>query len=135
AGDNPWQFDLTLIDGGSNRCIYAGAIVWSSRAQAARLQVGSDDGVRVWLNGALVHSHPSVRALRVDEDLVNVQLESGWNTLLLKVAQGSGGWGFICGIRDRDGRPLDGLIFGPMTPIDVPGTADEAANAASAVQR
>jgi hypothetical protein len=132
AGDNPWQLDLTLIDRGSNRCIYAGALVWSSRAQPARLQIGSDDGVRVWLNGALVHSNPPVRALRADEDIVNVELEGGWNTLLLKVAQGSGGWGFTCGIRDREGRPLDGLIFGPTPSTDALGTAGQATGAASA---
>jgi hypothetical protein len=56
--------------------------------------VGSDDGVRVWLNGALVHENWIGRALTEDEDLFPVTLEPGKNVLLLKVQDMQGDWAF-----------------------------------------
>jgi len=71
--------------------------------------VGSDDGVRVWLNGALVHEARLTRAHNVLGDRVPVALRAGWNVLLLKVVQVGGAWQFSAAVRGPDGGPLDGL--------------------------
>ncbi len=107
----PWRFDLAKAVGGSNRCVYAKTMVWSDGEQPARLEIGSDDGVKVWLNGKVVHAANVNRGLTVAEDKVDVTLSAGWNEVLLKVMQGGGDWGFACGVRAPDGGKLDGIKF------------------------
>lgn len=111
APDNPWMFDLTKYDSGQNRCVYLRTRVWSERETAARLEIGADDGLKVWLNGALVHAKMQVRPVKPREDIVPVTLKQGWNDLKIKLVQGAGGWGIICGVRDSEGKPLEGLKF------------------------
>ena len=65
---------------------------------------GSDDGVRVWINGELVHTNPSYRAAEPDLDRVSVRLNKGWNKVLLKVLQGAGGWGYYVRFADPEGE-------------------------------
>ncbi|MBE3132638.1 MAG: hypothetical protein IMZ55_04135, partial [Acidobacteria bacterium] len=77
-----------------NAVAYAFATVDSPRAREAVLAVGSDDGCRIWLNGQVVHNVLAARGVTPDEDLVPVSLKKGENTLLVKVENGSGGWGF-----------------------------------------
>jgi HEAT repeat protein len=107
----PWRFDLAKAVGGSNRCVYAKTMIFSDGEQPARLEVGSDDGVKVWLNGKVVHAANVNRGLTVAEDKVDIALNAGWNELLLKVVQGSGDWGFACGVRAPDGGKLEGIKF------------------------
>jgi len=75
----------------------------------ALLGIGSDDGVKVWLNGKQVHRNPTPRSCAVDQDRVTVTLEAGVNEIFIKVAQGTGEWAFAVTIRDPDGKPLPGL--------------------------
>jgi len=83
--------------------------VWSPAEQPARLELGSDDSIKVWLNGKLVHANQVTRGVQPRQDLVRVELRKGWNELLLKVVEHEGGWGFCCRIRKPDGTALDGL--------------------------
>jgi WD40 repeat protein len=64
---------------------YALAFVYSGAARPVRLFLGSDDTVRVWLNGELVHEHAQPRAASPEQDQVSVRLQAGRNTLLVKV--------------------------------------------------
>ena len=43
------------------------------------------------------------------QDLVKAKLREGWNELLLKVVDNSGGWSFCCRVRKPDGSALEGL--------------------------
>jgi HEAT repeat protein len=112
----PWVFDLTQLESGSDRCVYARSAVWSEQARDVRLEVGSDDAVKVWLNDQLVHEFRAVRAHEALQDHVAVCIEAGWNTLLLKVVQAGGGWGFSCALRSPDGEPLSGLLIQAEAP-------------------
>jgi hypothetical protein len=76
----------------------------------ALLFVGSDDGVRVWINGVLVHSNKAFRPALPDDDAVRITLRKGPNFLLLKVAQDIGGWGFNARIADAAGEAIDGIV-------------------------
>lgn len=107
----PWVFDLSKIDAGTDRCVYVRSAIWSEKQQPAQLEVGSDDAVKVWLNGRLVHQVTSVRSHNPLQDKVAVTLDAGWNTLLLKVVQATGGWGFSAAVSSPDGKPLPGLKF------------------------
>lgn len=67
----------------------------------AFLAVGSDDGIKVWLNGKLVHDNWVPRGVNKDEDLVPVTLVKGSNQLLLKVQDIRGGWAFVARLLDK----------------------------------
>lgn len=75
---------------------YAATSFESAGDMERLLGVGSDDAIRIWLNGQLVHDNWVVRPLRPNDDLVKVQLKKGMNHILLKVANGQGNWGFSC---------------------------------------
>jgi CubicO group peptidase (beta-lactamase class C family) len=75
---------------------YASAEIDVPHATKALLGIGSDDGVKVWLNGKLVHEKWAIRPVHPDEDIVPVQFVAGRNRLLLKVQNASDGWGFTC---------------------------------------
>lgn len=68
-------------------------ILWP-RTEMAVLSVGSDDGVKVWVNGVVALDHAIRRGVTKDEDQVEVPLKAGRNSLLVKVEQGAAAWGF-----------------------------------------
>jgi CubicO group peptidase (beta-lactamase class C family) len=73
---------------------YAYAVLSSDKARRINLGLGSDDAVRVWLNGELVHEHWGGRGLRVNTDILTLSLQEGENHLMLKVQNMEYGWGF-----------------------------------------
>ena len=66
--------------------------------QKAKVLVGADDGVKVWLNGKLVHTNDVTRALTLNEDTIPVQLKKGPNLLLCKLRQGNGSSGIAVSV-------------------------------------
>ena len=72
---------------------YAYRDIWSDRGQNAVLLLGSDDGIRVWFNHAEVFRKHVHREAHVDQDRVVVPLHRGRNPCMIKVEQGSWGWG------------------------------------------
>lgn len=73
---------------------YAVAEVEATAASRVLLGLGSDDGVKVWLNGRLVHQTWAQRGVVRDQDILRLDLPAGRNRLVLKVQNGSGAWGF-----------------------------------------
>jgi alpha-galactosidase len=73
---------------------YGYAEVESVHARDTILKCGSDDGIKVWLNGELIHAHEVGRAYLPGNDEVAARLVAGVNRLLVKVVNYSGGWGF-----------------------------------------
>jgi len=98
--------DLTKVVGGDNAAAYLGTIFYSETAQKAVLEIGSDDGVKVWVNGVIVHTNNANRGVKPGEDKVAVDLVEGQNYLMLKVTNGSGGWGACARIADEKGKAL-----------------------------
>ncbi len=101
--------DLDRLLGGSECVAYLRAYVRSDRGRTARLELGSDDGVRAWLNGRVVHANNTRRGVQPGEDRVQVELKKGWNELLLKVTQGGGDWAACARIVAPDGAPIEGF--------------------------
>jgi WD40 repeat protein/serine/threonine protein kinase len=79
-----------LFDHAEHISAYALLRVFCGERREAAVLLGSDDGVRLWLNGKLVHENPAQRAAGHDQDAVPVILEAGWNTLLAKVVNVAG---------------------------------------------
>lgn len=65
----------------------------------AWLGLGSDDGVKIWLNGELVHDRWIRRPSRVDDEVIHVQLRKGTNRMLIKIQNVTGDWSFIYRLR------------------------------------
>ena len=64
----------------------------SPREQKTKMLVGSDDAVKVWLNGSLVHNNPVNRGAGDFQDQFSVTLKKGTNLLLIAVYERQGGW-------------------------------------------
>ena len=85
--------DLRQIFDRDNVSSYMVTHVYSAKEQKATMLLGSDDSVRVWLNGELVHENPAMRSAVPDEDKVTVTLKPGWNKVLVKVVNGAADYG------------------------------------------
>jgi len=80
-----------------NTVAYAFTTLYSPINQKVILAVASDDSSKVWLNGELVHQEEfGRRRAEPDQDKIEVLLRKGQNTILLKVVQFHGQWGFTC---------------------------------------
>jgi len=109
-GLDNWQINLESTFGGLNHCAaYLAVRLWSPESQKARLELGSDDAVKAWLNQKPVHANYTHRSAAPRQDLVEITLQKGWNDLLLKVVDHEGGWAFCCRLRRPDGAALDNL--------------------------
>jgi hypothetical protein len=83
---------------------YGLTYLYSPEDREVILLVGSDDGVKLWVNDNLVHTNPAYRGAYPDQDRVKVTLKKGWNKILIKVLQGAGGWGYYLRIPDPKGE-------------------------------
>ena len=94
--------------------------VESPREQQTRVFVGSDDAVKVWLNGELVHEEHVNRGADDYQSNSPVTLKQGRNLLLVAVYQGVGWWsgffGFEEGTEYEALLPGHRLVFSPDAP-------------------
>ena len=111
------QVDLSSLFPGHANCVaYLRAEIVAEQDSDALLLMGSDDGLKVWLNDAVVHSNNVDRGLIVDQDRAPIRLRKGANRLLLKVTQGGGGWAACARIAGIDGQRVPGLRIEPVQP-------------------
>jgi hypothetical protein len=96
---------LDFVEPNENVIAYALKYVEAPADVETTLLLGSDDGVRVWINDALVHTNAAYRASAPDLDRIPVRLKKGPNKILVKVLQGAGAWGFHLRFADPDGKP------------------------------
>ena len=75
------------------------------------MKVGSDDSVKVWLNGEVVHTNAVNRGAGDFQDTFQVDIKSGDNLLLVKVSERGGGWSMFVGV-DADVN----AVYKPATP-------------------
>lgn len=108
APDAHGVFNLNEVMSGGDRTAYVRTHVWSDTAQQVRLELGSDDGLCVWLNGDEIHRNDVMRGLSRGSDVVLAKLEPGWNDLMLEISQGGGDWKFACRLRGVDRRAATG---------------------------
>jgi hypothetical protein len=78
---------------------YAWTEFTSPRETDAWLGLGSDDGVKIWLNGELVHDKWIRRPSRLDDDVVPLHLKQGANRMLIKIQNATIDWSFVYRLR------------------------------------
>jgi len=106
-----WQVDLSSVVGGNHCVVYLRTRVYAPRKQRVRLDIGTDDGIKMWVNGKLVHANNAVRGLRPGQDRAEAVLREGWNAVLVKITQHTMGCGACVRIRNSDGSVIQGLRF------------------------
>ena len=84
---------------------YAWAQIDMPEETRAVLGIGSDDCIKVWLNGKLVHENRVGRGVIPDSDRVPVTFKKGRNQLVLKILNYGGPWGFACRLLET--KPVD----------------------------
>ena len=95
--------------------------VSAGRDVEVAFEFGSDDGLKLWVNGRLLIDVDAYRGLNVQDHQLDLPLNAGRNTLLAKVTQSVGGWDFQ--MRPRtDGRLLAQLEY--QLDLDFPGSAE-----------
>ena len=111
-----WEKQTHWVDGqvhndivGENSATYLFRNINSVTKQKAQLYIGSNDALKVWMNGTELLSKNIQRDAGADQEQLQVQLKPGNNTLLLKVVNYSGPSGFYFRIETDT----------PMTPADV----------------
>ncbi len=92
-----------------NAFVYATAVIHSDREQPVQLRVGSDDTLSLWVNGDMLIAEEYDRPALPDQDIIDAVFKEGENRVLIKVAQGVGGWGLVARITAPDGGPASGL--------------------------
>ena len=108
GGDNLNQMTDALGWGSGSEIydhvVYGSVTLNSPRKQETTMLVGSDDGVKVWLNGEVVHYNPVERGAGDYQDAFPVTLKQGTNVLLVAVDnRGHGGFsGFFGFSKDTD---------------------------------
>lgn len=85
---------------------YAACYVKSETERDAVLTIGSDDGYKIWLNGDMIGKLRAYRSCKPDENRIPVRLKAGWNRLLVKIEQETGGYEFALRFLDPDRKPL-----------------------------
>ncbi len=101
-----WVLDVSSIFGGERRVAYLRTWVDCGAKRQVRLEVGSDDGLKVWLNGDVVHENAVARGFEPGSDKVDLSLEEGWNHLLVKLARNGESWLFCARLRSLDGSAV-----------------------------
>jgi len=102
-----WMIDLHKVIGqGNERVAYLKTNINSAREQKATLEVGSDDGVKVWVNGKLVHANNAARPVKQGDDKVKIDLKQGSNVVLMKITQGGGDWAACARLVGADGKKI-----------------------------
>jgi len=111
-----WQVDLGPLVGGNHCIMYIRTRVHSPKRRPVKLEIGTDDGIKLWINGKLVHANNAVRGLTPRQDKATANLEEGWNELLAKITQHTLGCGACIRILTADGAPLADIRCDPGQP-------------------
>jgi len=100
AGD---QVNLAGPDGNHPFSVAYGYLeLECAEARSLALGLGSDDGVKLWVNGRLVHTYWGGRPVRPDEDFVAAEFVPGINRILIKAQNMEAGFGWMVRTLDKE---------------------------------
>ncbi len=119
------RINLWDVYGEIEHCVaYAYTEIESSTDYQAFFQVGSDDAMKIWLNGEELYSFWGGRQLQVNQDSVPISLKAGTNRILLKILNMNWDWGFALKITNPEDMPISHTL-GDMFTIDSTRSPEE----------
>jgi hypothetical protein len=134
-----------------NSATYLTRTIQCERAQSAAISLGSDDSIRIWLNGTLVFEKDAGRAAAADQDQATLALPAGESQLLLKVVNGGGPTGYyfkmsgdslpepiLAGLKSEPGKLTDearSIVHGHFLQAGWPKGIEQAATREAASAR
>jgi alpha-galactosidase len=84
--------------------------VSAPRDTTLALSLGSDDGIKVWLDGKLVLQHDINRAVQPNQEELALTVPGGEHRLLVKINNGQGDFGYYFAVVNREIRELLRLV-------------------------
>lgn len=124
----PFKFepgkDAASIIGKDSSSVYVRGTVALPQARTMTMIVRSDDAIRMWLNGKLIHSHKINRGLADSFDVVRADLKQGDNELIAKVINGAGPDGLNIRFGDERDERLDKALQAYRKRPEDPKTRD-----------
>lgn len=96
------RMDLYKYNPYEHVVVYALTYVYSPEDKTIPLLLGSDDGIKVFLNDKEIYRVLTVRLCEPDKDRIPLELKEGWNKLLLKIENNLGGYSFYARLLDLD---------------------------------
>ncbi|OHE87992.1 MAG: hypothetical protein A3G75_14565 [Verrucomicrobia bacterium RIFCSPLOWO2_12_FULL_64_8] len=90
---------------------YAYVGIYSPRDQRVWLEVGADEGIKIFHNYKEIFSKRHTALLQPGTDRVPAHFYQGWNHIVVKVQDSVGTWGFYFEATDLFGRRLPDLRF------------------------
>jgi mono/diheme cytochrome c family protein len=101
--DRPeWKDGKPYYLRGENCATYLYRTIHAEERQALTLFLGSDDGIKLWVNGKRVLANILVRGVAPNQEKVSVVLEPGENRILMKIVNLQGGYGFYFHTREKE---------------------------------
>ena len=100
AGKLLWTKHPEWVDGkvhqlrGDHTAFYLSRTIEVATAQPVVLLFGSDDAIKVWVDGVQLLDHEVSRGVVPDQERLELQLAAGQHQLLVKISNGTGGFGF-----------------------------------------
>ncbi|HUI09102.1 MAG TPA: glycoside hydrolase family 27 protein [Bacteroidota bacterium] len=76
------------------------------RDTALAFSLGSDDGIKVWMDGTPVLSHDIYRGAEPDQEQLVVRLSRGDHRLLIRINNGQGDFGYYFAVVNRELREV-----------------------------
>ncbi len=111
TSDEP-AIDLDKTIGDLNHVLaYACCYVEANQDGYHLMSLGSNDGIRVWVNGNEVWKFAGGRTVQLDDDLVPIHLKKGKNQILLKIENSEGQWGYALRILPFSGERFSNKRF------------------------
>lgn len=102
---------------GQKCATYVYRVINSPTARSLDLSIGSDDGIKIWVNGNVVLDKNVARGAAPDQDFVTVDLKAGENHLLMKVVNITGEYGFYYR-KVQEGATADFLQIAKLIELD-----------------
>lgn len=90
-----------------NVVVYLKGKFWLQDSQTVFFKLGADDAVKIWIDGKLVHRNADYVGIFLHNDKFEAKdLSEGEHTILMKITQGPGEWGFMLDAADKHNGPL-----------------------------
>jgi hypothetical protein len=125
----PLKFEIGKESAGligkDNAAVYVRGTVRAAAARPVTFGISSDDGVKVWLNGKLIHNNKVPRGTATAIDTVKGELRAGDNELVVKVSNGAAQDGLIVRLGDARQERIDRTYADAAKKLDDPAVQTE----------